>query len=240
VAVVALGAVLDSIGTGAIPMVICLLLMGLWLSSLLVPKGSEKPVDHHHESIWVVLRRPEVTMVFVVCFLLQASHGPYYTFYTIYLEDHDYSRSVIGQLWALGVLAEIGVFLIMHRLLPRFGVRALLLWSLALTTLRWLLVAWFVEWAPVMIFAQILHAASFGVYHAVAIHLIHKFFVGRHQGRGQALYSSLSFGAGGAAGSLMSGYVWAGVSPSATFIVAAAVSTLAFGLAWRGIRTKNV
>ena len=71
--------------------------------------------------------------------------------------------------------------------------------------LRWILISQFPETITVMIFAQLLHAASFGLYHACAIQLIHRNFSGRHQGRGQALYSSLSFGAGGAAGSLVSG-----------------------------------
>ncbi len=238
-AVVAVGPVLDSVGTSVIPVVIMLLLAGLAMSTWLVPAEISIQSEHHSGSIWRVLAQPQVIIVFVVCFLLQASHGPYYTFYTIYLEDHDYSRSLIGQLWALGVVAEIGVFLVMHRLLPRYGAKALLLVSLGLTTLRWLLVAWFVDWLSVMIAAQLLHAASFGIYHAVAIYLIHKIFIGRHQGRGQALYSSLSFGAGGAVGSLMSGYLWSGAGASATYIAAAILSGLAFFLAWRGIRSEN-
>ena len=33
---------------------------------------------------------------------MQMSHGPYYTFLTLHLEDLGYSRGVIGLLWALG------------------------------------------------------------------------------------------------------------------------------------------
>ena len=82
-----------------------------------------------------------VISLFGVCFLMQASHGPYYTFFTIYLEKFGYSRTLIGQLWALGVMAEIGVFLLMPRLLSRFGARHLLLVPVALTTLRWIMIA---------------------------------------------------------------------------------------------------
>ena len=240
VAVVALGPVLDVVGSAAIPVAILLMLVGLVISTWLVPLANAGQVEHVAGSIWQVLFQPQVMIVLLVCFLLQASHGPYYTFYTIYMEEAGYSRSLIGQLWALGVVAEIGVFLVMHRLLPRYGAKALLLLSLGLTTLRWLLVAWLVESLQVMLFAQLLHAASFGIYHAVAIYLIHKMFIGRHQGRGQALYSSLSFGAGGAAGSLMSGYLWSGISPSATFLAAALLSALAFLLAWRGLRAESL
>jgi PPP family 3-phenylpropionic acid transporter len=65
--------------------------------------------------------------------------------------------------------------------------------------------------------------------------LVHHYFVGRHQGRGQALYSSISFGAGGAFGSLLSGYSWSGIGPEATFGVAAGYALLAVVIAWRWI-----
>ena len=182
-----------------------------------------------------MLKQPAVVSLLLVCFLLQASHGPYYTFYSLYMVEHGYSETVIGQLWALGVVAEIAVFLKMHHWLPRFGARKLMLVAAALTALRWLLIALFVEQIWVMAFAQTLHAASFGVYHAVSIHLIHHLFTGRHQGRGQALYSSLSFGAGGAVGSLLAGYVWDGIGAQWTYILAAATAVLAAWIAWRGV-----
>jgi PPP family 3-phenylpropionic acid transporter len=235
-AVVAVGELLESSGAGVIPLVILMLLFGAWLATLWVPREASVVHVASHEPIMQVLLRPEVLVVLAVCFLLQVSHGPYYTFYTIYLEEHGYGRGLIGQLWALGVVAEIGVFLLMHRLLPRYGARMLLLITLGLTTLRWLLVAWGVEWLAVLLFAQLLHAASFGIYHAVAIHLIHKFFTGRHQGRGQALYSSLSFGAGGAVGSLASGYLWEGAGAGITYSAAAMISLLAWLLVWRFIK----
>lgn len=80
-----------------------------------------------------------------------------------------------------------------------------------------------------------MHAASFGVFHAVAITLIHRFFTGRHQGRGQALYSSLGFGAGGAVGSLYAGYLWgaAGGGAGAAFVTAAALAATALLIARR-------
>ncbi len=236
VAVAGLGALFDHIGTSGLPMILTLLFAAIWFSSLAVPESAEGHRPPEHEPILKVLRRPTVVALLLVCFLVQASHGPYYTFYSLYLADHGYSESAIGQLWALGVLAEIGVFLRMHRWLPRFGARRLLLIATALTTLRWLLLAVFVEHVTVMIFVQTLHAASFGVYHAVAIHLVHRLFVGRHQGRGQALYSSLSFGAGGAVGSLLAGYLWEGVGAQWMYAGASVTALLAGLVAWRGIR----
>jgi len=180
------------------------------------------------------LKRPEVIAFLSICILVQISHGPYYTFYTIYLEQHSYSRSLIGQLWALGVIAEIIVFLFMHRWLPRFGLRLVLLISLLLSTLRWLIIGFYPDSMSLLIFAQCLHAASFGSFHAAAITWIHHYFTGKNQGRGQALYSSIGFGLGGAIGSLFSGYFWLSPGPTATFSMAALATLIAFfiGLRW--------
>ena len=235
-AVAGLGPVLEATGAAVVPWAVAALLAGIWAASLSVP---EAPGPHgagmEAAGLLAVLRRREVAGLLAVCFLMQASHGPYYAFYTLYMEQAGHGRSVIGGLWALGVIAEIGVFLVMHRWLPRFGASALLLTALALTVVRWLAVAAFPGSLTLMAAAQTLHAASFGVYHAAAIHLIHVWFRGRHQGRGQALYSSLSFGAGGAAGSFAAGHLWAGVGPAATYLAAAAVAAVALAVAWRSL-----
>ena len=88
----------------------------------------------------------------------------------------------------------------------------------------------------ILFFAQLFHAFSFGVFHAVGILLVHQFFKGKHQGRGQALYASLSFGAGGAVGSLLSGLLWDRIDHSSLFALAALAALLAWIVVWRFIR----
>jgi len=234
--VAGLGPLLDRFGPSLLPPVLLGLFVAIWLNASIVPEGQTHRGTQQHESLLNVLRRPEVIALLAVCFLMQASHGPYYTFYTIYMEDFGYSRSVIGQFWALGVIAEVVIFLLMAQLVHRFGLRTLMLWATLLTTIRWILIGALPESLPVMLFAQLLHAASFGVFHATAIALFHKFFIGRHQGRGQALYSSLSFGAGGAFGALYSGMAWDSLGAEPTYFIAALQAVLAVGISWRWIR----
>ena len=88
------------------------------------------------------------------------------------------------------------------------------------------IIGYFADSLAAILLAQLLHAATFGTFHAAAIHLVHHYFRGRHEGRGQALYSSVSFGAGGAVGSLIAGYAWAALGPSITFGTAGAVAAL--------------
>ncbi len=235
IAVVVLGSSIDRLGAGILPGIVLSMLVGIALASHLVDDpGGEAPVGREG-SLGSVLRRRPVLALLGVCFLMQLSHGPYYAFYSIYLADHGYVGDAIGLLWAIGVVAEIVVFLFMHRLIPRFGLRRLLLTSLLAAAVRWCLVATEVGSVPLMIVAQLLHAASFGVYHAVAIMLYHRWFPGRLRGRGQALYSSLSFGAGGALGSYLGGLAWDGLGSGETFMVAAGIALMAWFVAWRWI-----
>lgn len=236
--VAGLGPLLDLFGPGLLPAVMLGLFLAIWGSSMLVPEREfGQPATAQHESLGSILRRPEVLALLAVCFLVQASHGPYYTFYTIYMEGFGYSRSVIGQFWALGVVAEVLIFLVMAPLVQRIGLRSLMLWATGLTALRWMLTGILPESLPVMLFAQSLHAASFGIFHATAIALFHKVFSGRHQGKGQALYSSLSFGAGGAFGALYSGMAWDSLGAGLTYGIAGLQAALAAWITWRWIRS---
>jgi PPP family 3-phenylpropionic acid transporter len=232
VIVMSLGWLLEIFDPGIVPIALLLSTAGIWLVSLSVPESASRHMSLEHVSLGQLLKRPAVIAFLAMCFLAQASHGPYYTFYTIYLEQYGYGRGLIGQLWALGVFAEVVVFLFMHRWLPRFGLRYVLLTSLLLSALRWLLIALFPQNLPILIFAQLLHAASYGTYHAAAIAWVHRHFIGKTQGRGQALYSSVSFGAGGAMGSLISGYLWLTPGPMWTYLLASSLTLLAFFISW--------
>ncbi|WP_024326434.1 MFS transporter [Thioalkalivibrio sp. AKL19] len=222
VAVAVLGWAFDRIAVAWLPWIVLAVLIAVVAAAQFVREPTRNmDEDNNAPPLLSVLRRPEVIALFVACFFMQASHGPYYAFFTLYLEEAGFSRSVAGQLWALGVAAEVVLFLLMPRLILRFGAWMLVSAALVLTTLRWGLLAAVPDSLPMLLFIQVLHAASYGVYHAAAISLIHYFFPGRLQGRGQALYSSLAFGLGGAMGSLVAGYLWDGISPASVYVFAA-------------------
>ncbi len=227
-----LGIVFESLSISYVPLILLISMVLVWILTLSIPEILPEHHDDPTVSLKEILRKPNVIALLLVCFLMLASHGPYYTFYSIYLEDHGYSRSFIGQMWALGVIAEVVLFLFMHRLIAVFGLRKLLLLSLLSAGVRWLLIAFFVDKLVVLGFAQLLHAATFGICHAVAIQYVHKYFTGKLQGRGQGLYSSISFGAGFALGSLLTGYAWESIGATACFIVASVSAFLAMGIAW--------
>jgi len=231
--VLLLGWLIDRYGIVIVPYAIFFVYVAIWLSSLTV---ADVNIEHHDDidgSILNVLKKPAVIAFFTAVFLMQFGHGAYYAFYSIYMEEQGYSKALIGQLWAIGVIAEVVVFIYMHHLLQRIGANVVLMLSLLFAGVRWLLIGWFADSLFMLLIAQTFHAASFGTFHAAAIHFVHQAFKGRHQGRGQALYSSLSFGLGGALGSLLAGSLWDTAGPLMTYGISAIVSFIGAYVIWQ-------
>jgi len=236
-AVALVGGLLELVPIRYLPWLLLPVYAGIAVSAFLVPsERGERKEPAPKGSLKAIVTHPAVVAFFLMNFLLQVSHGAYYTFFSIHLEQHGYGKLSIGLLWSLGVIAEIGLFLIMHRLSTRFTVRQIVLGSLVLTMIRWGLIAELTGLVPVLIFAQLLHAASYGALHAVSVQYIQGFFGKHHHGQGQALYSGLTFGAGGALGAWMSGFLVDGYSTSAAFWGGAVAMAVAILVTWRGLQ----
>lgn len=219
--VVALGRLFEWFSLDVYPQALLLIMVGIVASSWWVPSAQPAPSAHRLAGGGFLrqLVSPGVLAFYASVALMQLSHGPYYTFLTLHLEHLGYSRGLIGLLWALGVVAEVLMFLSMSRILTRFTLRHVLMASFLLAALRWLLLGNFAEHLSVLLFAQILHAATFGSFHAAAIHFVQRSFGPDQQGQGQALYAALA-GTGGALGALYSGYSWNVLGPNWTFSIA--------------------
>jgi MFS transporter, PPP family, 3-phenylpropionic acid transporter len=220
--VLATGAWLDAHAPHALLHVVLPLAALTLVASLLLPARrvalAAGPADAR---LLAVLLRPEVLAFFAACFCMNVAHGALYAFYSIYLEGEGYSKTAIGVLWTLGVLAEIVLFLLLPRVLRRFSLRAVLAASCVCAALRFALIGWGVHSVVLLAAAQLLHAATFGAYHASSVAMVHKLFTGTLQARGQTLHSSVSYGLGGVTGTLLAGWSWSALGPELSFTLSA-------------------
>lgn len=162
--------------------------------------------------------------VLLAAALMSIAHGPLYAFLSLYLEQLGYSRSAIGWLWALGVSAEIAVFLWQPLWARRWSSRQVLFACFVLAALRFYLLADYAALLGMVLAAQLLHGATFGAHHVATVSALNQWFPARMQGRIQALYGSFSFGAGGMLGAWLGGWLWQAYGASVTFLFAAACS----------------
>ena len=157
-------------------------------------------------------------------FFMALAHGTLYAFLTLHLQGLGYGGTLIGFLWTLGVLAEIAVFFYLPALFRRYALSTLLMASAGLGIIRFVMIGWAADWLALLLLAQLLHAATFGSYHAAAVAAVHRIFPPHAQARGQTLFSSLGYGAGGAAGTLAAGWAWDLAGPGFAFGVSSAAA----------------
>ena len=239
VSVLAIGTLLDHLPIAAL-LWACLFILACVLASALPLPETKVGAGGTAPPLGNLLKRPEVLALLAACFFMSMAHGPLYVFYSIHLVDHGYGKMAVGLFWSLGVLAEIGVFMFMPRLMRLVSLRSILLASFALAVLRFLLIGWAADSPVLLLFAQLLHGATFGAYHAGAVAVLIRWFAPQQQARMQGLYGSLSFGAGGMLGGLLSGEAWGSLGAGMTYTLAAGFAAIGWVLIWRGLTAASL
>jgi len=229
---VALGGVLlDRLGIMSLPWLSMAAMLGVgWAAWHLYD------VPHAHDpqapvSVRALLRQPTVLMFFATCFLMILAHGALYAYLSLYLEGLGYRKTTIGLLWALGVVSEVVFFYFQAQVMRRFAPGSLLIASFVIAAARFGIIGAWAQSLGWLVFAQGLHAITFGVHHAASLTLLRRWFSGRLAARGQALYTSVSYGLGGTLGGLGAAWIWKHIHPSAAFYASACAALVGAGVA---------
>ncbi len=226
VGVFTIGAILEIVHISMLPILLLIIASLAFIWSFTIREPDSAPTSQKHlEALLPVLKRPAVAAFFAIEFILLFSHAPFYSFYSNFLKSLSFNTTQIGSLWAMGVFAEIFMFSIASKIFQRFSWRSLVIVCLLVTSIRWMLVAVFSHYFIGQLFAQCLHAFSFGLFHLIAMRVIFQNFSAGQQGRGQALYSTM-WGLGVAFGSVLAGHFWKILSGELIFMWASVVVLL--------------
>ncbi|RZG85624.1 MFS transporter [Acinetobacter pittii] len=226
VGVFTIGAILEIVHISMLPILLLIIASLAFIWSFTIREPDSAPTSQKYlEPLFPVLKRPTVAAFFAIEFILLFSHAPFYSFYSNFLKSLNFSTTEIGFLWAMGVFAEIFMFSIASKIFQRFSWRSLVIVCLLVTSIRWMLVAVFSHYFIGQLFAQCLHAFSFGLFHLIAMRVIFQNFSAGQQGRGQALYSTM-WGLGVAFGSVLAGHFWKILSGELIFMCASVVVLL--------------
>lgn len=189
-----------------------------------------------------LLRRREVVAFFASTALMVSAHTSLYTFYSLYLERNGYSKTLIGAMWSLGVLAEVTLFYFQSHLFKRWGARRMMYLALGVAALRFVMIGAGSHQVWLLVLAQLMHAATFALHHSSSVMSLQRWFGGPLQARGQALYMSISYGIGGSLGGLFLAQWWQRVGAESVYYVAAVMvllSSLAARLSFRWQRSDG-
>jgi PPP family 3-phenylpropionic acid transporter len=226
-AVTVAGQMLDWWGIGLLPWITLVLLALVLIACLRMDESPHPPEHHEVPSVASLLKRREVIAFFASSFLMIAAHASLYVYYSLYLAQIGYSNTVIGLMWSLGVVAEIVFFFYQAPIFRRFGIQRLMVASLLLAVVRFLMIGFGAASVTLLLVAQVLHAATFGVHHSASVATLQRWFSGPLQARGQALFISISYGLGGTIGGLILSGLWDTFGSRAVYLMAAIFSLAA-------------
>ncbi len=234
VTVLLAGAWFEAFGMHQFPTMTILSLLAVLLSTLWMPDQREAaPVEQVRPAVGPVLRQPPVFWFFASAFFHVLSHIGIYVFFSLYLDALGYSKTLIGVMWAVSVLVEIGWFFWQSRWLQRLPLTGWLLLCSATMLLRMLLTAAWADVLLVLVLAQALHAITFAAHHTSCVALVSHHFPGRLRGRGQALYTVIAYGFPGVIGGLLGGILSERWGLASVFWASALTSVLAMAASYK-------
>ncbi len=187
-------------GASVIAMVIASVFVMAVAAQFLPPDRTGDPVPGQGDisaaagvPVWTMVSRPWFAALVIAAGLIQGSHAVFYAFGALHWRSLGIADQWIGVLWALGVIAEIGLFAVSGHVLARLGAVGLLLLGAAAAILRWVIMA--LDPAFWLLFPlQCLHALSFGATHLGTVNLIHAGFPSSRTGTAQSIHSALASG----------------------------------------------
>lgn len=202
----------------------------LSLVTLLAWQLWEPPIEGHElkrGQLRAILKNKKVLWFFSSTFWMVFAHASLYVFYSLYLEKLGFHKTTIGLFWMLGVGAEVIYFFYQKFVFDQFPIKKILSYSFIIGVIRFTTIAYIPAFWPLLI-AQILHAFTFAAHHSASVRLMQDWFKGATQARGQALYTSISYGLGGTIGGLCAGWIWENLGPNHAFGMSALACLLAY------------
>ena len=177
-------------------------------------------------------------IIFLFCgFLMLVSHGAYYGFFSIHLENLGYGSTFIGIAWALASMAEIAVMLKSDKLFNRFSLENVLFFSILVAAVRWMIL-FLAGSAAVILLSQILHAATYGTFHMASILYIDHLAQEQNKTLGQSVNNALTYGLGLMVGFFINGYVY-GITGSYPLFLMSALIALSGGMIFQSFQLAN-
>jgi MFS transporter, PPP family, 3-phenylpropionic acid transporter len=220
--VLLLGKVIDIYSIEIIITLIFFGSMAQAIISIKIPDIQIKKQTSFSSNAKVLLKRPVIVFLFCA-FLMLVSHGTYYGFYSIHLENLGYGKTFIGISWALASIAEIIVMIKSDIIFKRFSTDNVLFFSFMVAALRWMGLS-FTTSSVIILFLQMLHAVTYGTFHVSSILYIDSLTPDEGKTLGQAVNNAVTYGLGLMVGFFINGYLFETLGTFTLFMISSFIA----------------
>lgn len=215
-------------------LILCALITVAFFSLILpqLPKEQEKSQGNPR----IFLRKPSFLFFILGAGMIIGSHAAYYAFGSLYLTSLGYSKSLIGFIWAFGVMAEVILFAFSNKLFKSARSLHLIIIGSIAGMIRWGTLG-FSDSMILIIGIQVLHALTFGLTHLGSMSFITKHAPKDVSASAQSLYSSIANGLMMGLSIFVSGLLF-DIDPSYAFLAMVGMAATGGTIIW--IVTKIV
>jgi PPP family 3-phenylpropionic acid transporter len=224
--VLVLGKIIDRL---SIDIIIVLIAVGSILQALVslsIPAGPRDAAPSVPKSQNIFSK---TIKLFLFCaFLMLVSHGTYYGFFSIHLENLGFDKTFIGIAWALASVAEIIVMVKSKAIFKAFSLKNVLLFSFGMASLRWMILFWS-QSALIILATQVLHAFTYGAFHMASILYVDALTPAKSKTFGQAVNNAVTYGLGMMVGFFFNGFFYEKMGSQILFLISSLIA-LAGGL----------
>ena len=205
----------------------------LSLVGLIMPASTAASKEPFWKSIRAFMNQR--VLVFLLCaFLMLVSHGAYYGFFSIYLENLGFGSSFIGLAWALAIIAEILVMVNSKRIFQYLSLETALAVTFIIAIFRWVLLGTLHAWYAILML-QVLHAGTYAMFHMASILYMDELAPEGAKTLGQSINNAMTYGLGLMAGFFISGFLYEQAGASFAFMASALLALLG-GAVFMGFR----
>jgi MFS transporter, PPP family, 3-phenylpropionic acid transporter len=209
----AVGALIGGFGPWAVwawLLGVSILLIGAaaWMPAEPVAGDTEAPFLQRLSAGVGLLKDPKFTLLIFAAGLIQATHSYFYVAGTlIWTNDQQISPTLAGNLWSIGVVAEVGFLIFMARWTERFAPETLILIGGISAVVRWSALAMLPPvWA--LYGLQLMHAGTFAATFLGAMRMIQGMHGDERTPTAQMIYMALASAPAQALTTLLSGELY--------------------------------
>ena len=231
ITVIVLGKIIDLYSIEIILILIFFGSLAQALISIKIPDIQIKKQTSFSSNAKALLKRHVIVFLFCA-FLMLVSHGTYYGFYSIHLENLGFGKTFIGISWALASIAEIIVMIKSDSLFKHFSIDNVLFFSFMVAVFRWLAMS-FVTSAAGILFLQLFHAVTYAMFHVSSILYIDSLTPDEAKTLGQSVNNAVTYGLGLMVGFFINGYLFETLGTFKLFMISSLIA-LSGGLILKG------
>ena len=222
ITVIAMGKIIDLYSIEIILTLIFFGSMAQALISIKIPDIQIKKQTSFSSNAKALLKRRVIVFLFCA-FLMLVSHGTYYGFYSIHLENLGFGKTFIGISWALASIAEIIVMIKSDSLFKHFSIDNVLFFSFMVAVIRWLALS-FVTSAAGILFLQLFHAVTYAMFHVSSILYIDSLTPDEAKTLGQSVNNAVTYGLGLMVGFFINGYLFETLGTFKLFMISSLIA----------------